>query len=335
MEEKKKIRELAVQYFEGRILRTDERLLFDYIEQSEVNRVTFRQWEKEWIAFATAGSQADSRTTAEWETLQRKIRTQEAILPMLTSTGTRPALWRKVAAIAAIVVLTIGGTWGIHQLVSSLEPETYFVCEAPYGEKSKVVLSDGTIVWLNAGSVLKYSSKFNTAHRKVELNGEGYFEVAKKAGATFVVQTYGYDVIVKGTKFNVSAYDSDPYISTTLLEGSVELDYKGNPVMISPGESVRWDAGTGKFIRSKVNALQSKAWAENRIEFDTITLKELIAKLSRQYDVNIRLESEAIGGKTFRISLRNRETIGEVLTALQDIIPITVERRGKDIYIRE
>ena len=185
------------------------------------------------------------------------------------------------------------------------------------------------------GSTLKYSNKFNTANRRVELNGEGYFEVTKKAGATFIVQTHGYDVVVKGTKFDVSAYDDDPFISTTLLEGSVELNYKGSQIRMSPGESMRLNVETGKFIRTQVNASQSKAWAENRIEFDHITLKELVAKLSRQYDVNIRLESEAVGDKTFRISLRNRETIGEVMTALQEIIPITVERKGKDIYIRE
>lgn len=264
-----------------------------------------------------------------------RIRTQEAIIPMLTVSKFRSSVWRQVAAVAAIVILTIGGTIGIWQISSSLKPETYFVCETPYGEKSKVVLSDGTVVWLNAGSTLKYSNKFNTANRKVELNGEGYFEVTKKEGATFIVQTHGYDVVVKGTKFDVSAYADDPFISTTLLEGSVELNYKGTPVMMSPGESIRLNVETGKFVRTQVNASQSKAWAENRIEFDHITLKELVAKLSRQYDVNIRLESESIGDKTFRISLRNRETIGEVMTALQEIIPITIERIDKDIYIRE
>lgn len=344
MEEKKNIQELAVRYFEGRILREDEKQLFDFIEQSESNRVLFRQWEKQWIASAVA----DSQTDAEWKTLQRKIRTQEAIIPMLNNPEhavselavpkqrlMKFAVWRKIAAIAAIVIFTIGGTLGIRQMASSMKPETYFLCETPYGEKSKVILSDGTIVWLNAGSTLKYSNKFNAAHRKVELNGEGYFEVTKKNGVDFIVQTHQYDVVVKGTKFDVSAYADDPFVSTTLLEGAVELDYKGMQIKMSPGESLRLNIETGKFTRSQVNASQSKAWAENRIEFDNITLQELVAKLSRQYDVNIRLESEQVGDKTFRISLRNGETIGEVLTALQQIIPITVERKDKDIYIRK
>ena len=99
--------------------------------------------------------------------------------------------------------------------------------------KSKVVLSDGTVVWLNAGSTLKYSNKFNTANRKVELNGEDILKSQRRREATFIVQTHGYDVVVKGTKFDVSAYADDPFISTTLLEGSVELNYKGTPVMMS------------------------------------------------------------------------------------------------------
>ena len=105
MEEKKNIRELAVQYFEGRIRRKDEKLLFEYVGQSEANRTAFRQWEKEWIASGIT----DSNTTKEWETLQRKIRTQEAIIPMLGISKTRFSVWRKVAAVAAIVLLTIGG----------------------------------------------------------------------------------------------------------------------------------------------------------------------------------------------------------------------------------
>lgn len=339
MEEKKNIQELAIQYFEGRILREDEKQLFDYIEQSEANRAIFRQWEKQWIASAVS----DSQTDAEWKALQRKIRTQEAIIPMLTApeltaqklSVPKLATWRKIAAVAAIVLFAIGGTLGIWQWNSSMKPETYFLCETPFGEKSKVILSDGTVVWLNAGSTLKYSNKFNEAHRKVELSGEGYFEVTKKNGADFIVQTHEYDVVVKGTKFDVSAYADDSFVSTTLLEGAVELDYKGTQIKMSPGESLRLNVETGKFTRNKVNASQSKAWAENRIEYDNITLKELVAKLSRQYDVNIRLESAQVGDKTFRISLRNGETIGEVLTALQQIIPITVERKDKDIYIRE
>ena len=240
-----------------------------------------------------------------------------------------------MAAVAVIVLLTAAGTLGIRSMVSLSSAEDFFVFEAPYGEKSKMTLADGTVVWLNAGSVLKYSDKFNERNRKVILHGEAYFEVTRKEKAEFTVQTCGYDVVVKGTKFDVSAYPEDSVVTTALLEGSVEI-YRGEQrIEMKPGEMVKLDMVTGKFTRTRNDVKQWKAWSENRIEFEDITLKELVTKLSRQYDVNIRLESEQVGAKRFRISLRNRETIGEVMTALQEIIPITVERRGKDIYIRE
>lgn len=141
-------------------------------------------------------------------------------------------------------------------------------------------------------------------------------------------------MVVKGTKFNVSAYSDDSYITTTLLEGAVELNYKEDQIRMSPGESISLDLATGQLKGKKVNARQAMAWAEDRIEYDDITLGEMVKKLSRQYDVHIQLESEKLGDMKFRVSLRNKETIVDVMDALKEIIPIKVEYKEKDIYIR-
>lgn len=323
------IHELAIRYFEGDISKVEENLLFSYIEQAEENRLRFRQWEKEW----KVTNEGDEQTMREWQQLQRRLRTQEAIMPMLPRRFF--SFWHRVVAVAVIVLLTAGATLGIRNIASLSSTDDYFVFEAPYGEKSKMTLADGTVVWLNAGSVLKYSDKFNEWNRKVILSGEAYFEVSKKGKNNFTVQTCGYDVVVKGTKFNVSAYVEDSVVTTALMEGIVEIHRGEQRIEMLPGEFVKLDMSTGKITRTRNDVLQWKAWSENRIEFEDITLKELVAKLSRQYDVNICLNSEQVGSKRFRISLRNRETIGEVMAALQEIIPIIVERRGKDIYIRE
>lgn len=327
---KEDIRRLAVLYFEGKISRDDEKCLFDFIQSNDSNRAQFKQWEKEWLH----SRQEDVEVTNEWKRLQCKIRTQEAIIPMLPAQR-KPSIWRKAIAVAAVILLLIVGGYAIWEVKPYLQPETHFAFEAPYGEKSKMVLSDGTIVWLNAGSTLKYSNRFNAANREVELDGEAYFEVTKHNGATFIVKTGSYDVRVKGTKFNVTAYSDDSFATTTLLEGAVDLLYKGQAIEMRPDESIRLDLASNKFIRNRVNASQSKAWSENRIEYDAITLKELVTKLSRQYNVNITLESGKNESKEFRVSIRNGETIGEVLNAISEIIPIKIERKGNDIYIKE
>lgn len=328
MNETEIMQELAFAYFSGMISKVDEKKLFEFIQKEEQNYQQFKDWERAWML----SEKEDLRTAREWESLQCRIRTHEAVNPMISKSGSD--LWRWAVAIAAMFVLIAGGTWVVLNTTTFMNKAQYIVFEAPYGEKSKMTFPDGTVVWLNAGSSLKYSNKYNTDDRVVELEGEGYFEVAKKKKIPFVVHTRGYDVVVKGTKFNVTAYPEDSNITTTLMEGAVELLKEKQHIAMKPGESVTLNVVSGKFTLTKVNPDVSKAWSENRIEYDNISLRELAAKLSRQYDVKIHLLTEEVGDKRFSISLRNQETIGEVMSALKEIIPIQVERKNMDIYIK-
>ena len=328
MNETEIMQELAFAYFSGMISKVDEKKLFEFIQKEEQNYQQFKDWERAWML----SEKEDLRTAREWESLQCRIRTHEAVNPMISKSGSD--LWRWAVAIAAMFVLIAGGTWVVLNTTTFMNKAQYIVFEAPYGEKSKMTFPDGTVVWLNAGSSLKYSNKYNTDDRVVELEGEGYFEVAKKKKISFVVHTRGYDVVVKGTKFNVTAYPEDSNITTTLMEGAVELLKEKQHIAMKPGESVTLNVVSGKFTLTKVNPDVSKAWSENRIEYDNISLRELAAKLSRQYDVKIHLLTEEVGDKRFSISLRNQETIGEVMSALKEIIPIQVERKNMDIYIK-
>jgi ferric-dicitrate binding protein FerR (iron transport regulator) len=328
MNETEIMQELAFAYFAGKISKADEKKLFEFIQKEEQNYQQFKDWERAWML----SEKEDLRTAREWESLQCRIRTHEAVNPMISKSGSDLRRW--AVAIAAMFVLIAGGTWVVLNTTTFMNKAQYIVFEAPYGEKSKMTFPDGTVVWLNAGSSLKYSNKYNTDDRVVELEGEGYFEVAKKKKIPFVVHTRGYDVVVKGTKFNVTAYPEDSNITTTLMEGAVELLKEKQHIAMKPGESVTLNVVSGKFTLTKVNPDVSKAWSENRIEYDNISLRELAAKLSRQYDVKIHLLTEEVGDKRFRISLRNQETIGEVMSALKEIIPIQVERKNMDIYIK-
>ena len=328
MNETEIMQELAFAYFAGKISKADEKKLFEFIQKEEQNYQQFKDWERAWML----SEKEDLRTAREWESLQCRIRTHEAVNPMISKSGSD--LWRWAVAIAAMFVLIAGGTWVVLNTTTFMNKAQYIVFEAPYGEKSKMTFPDGTVVWLNAGSSLKYSNKYNTDDRVVELEGEGYFEVAKKKKIPFVVHTRGYDVVVKGTKFNVTAYPEDSNITTTLMEGAVELLKEKQHIAMKPGESVTLNVVSGKFTLTKVNPDVSKAWSENRIEYDNISLRELAAKLSRQYDVKIHLLTEEVVDKRFSISLRNQETIGEVMSALKEIIPIQVERKNMDIYIK-
>jgi|WetSurMetagenome_2_1015567.scaffolds.fasta_scaffold02309_4 transmembrane sensor len=327
MEDTNNIRNLVFQYFSGTIAAAYEKILFEYIKQNKHNYDKFRHWEKEWLRIVPSSKQVDKA----WENLEYQLRIRESISIPIQSHVHRK--WKQIVSIAAVLIFLLVGSFCLKFALSSGVTENYFVCQAPYGSKTRVFLPDGTSVWLNAGSTIKYSNKFNFKNRLVELNGEGYFEVSKHNGATFTVHTRGYNVVVKGTKFDVSAYSDDSYVLTSLFEGKVEIDCKQIKTNIVPGQSAMFDLKTGRLTLNKMNVDQSKSWIENKIDFDDITVKELIKKLSRQYAVNIQLKSEKIGALRICISLRNKETIEEVMKGLKQVIPIKVKHNGKNIYI--
>jgi transmembrane sensor len=176
------------------------------------------------------------------------------------------------------------------------------------GNQYQLVLSDGTKVWLNSASSLRYPASFTGNSREVELDGEGYFEVAKNAAKPFHVKTRTQDIEVLGTHFNVNAYKDEETIKTTLLEGSVKVKLNGavGSAILKPGEQAiaNNDEGTSIHITSDVDLDQVMAWKNGWFEFENTDLKMIMRQISRWYDVDIeygtKTGNERYGGRISR-----------------------------------
>ncbi|SIO05300.1 FecR family protein [Chitinophaga niabensis] len=155
----------------------------------------------------------------------------------------------------------------------------------PRGAQYKIQLSDGTLVWLNAGSSLKYPTIFNNSERTVELQGEAYFEVAKDAQKVFHVKVNDMQVEVLGTHFNVSAYSEDNTINTTLLEGKVKI----SDHILHPGEQAQ-RASDGNISIKEVDVEEVVAWKNGLFIFQNADVKTIMQQLSRWYDIEITYE---------------------------------------------
>lgn len=323
--------QLAIRYFEGCITLAEEEILFRFINTAPENKTLFRQWEDAWML----SSRHVSEIKNEWKHLQRRMQVRHLMVGTRFKSGR--FRWQSFVAAASIIfVLLLGGAYGVNLYLDSTIARNSFALETAYGEKSKLVLADGTVVWLNAGSSLRYSGNFNLKNREVILQGEAYFEVTKQSdGTPFLVKTDHYSVQVKGTKFNVSSYPEDAVSTTALLEGSVDILYNGKHIPVVPGELLSLNKEDGRFIRQQVQVSQYKSWTEGRVEYDKITLGELADRLSRKYNVKIHLDKSLSEDLFFRVSLRNEETVGDVFQALSKIIPISYERQGQDIYVRK
>ncbi len=164
----------------------------------------------------------------------------------------------------------------------------------PYGKKSKLVLSDGTLVWLNAGSRFAFPQKFNGKKREVFLQGEAYFEVAKNEDHPFVVSTGTVNVEVLGTKFNVCAYKSDDFTETVLLEGSVKMIGEGSllrdKVLLAPHQKGVFskEEGTIAVTDEPMPELYT-AWIDGWYQFENEEIALVFRKLKRYYNVSFHL----------------------------------------------
>ena len=160
----------------------------------------------------------------------------------------------------------------------------------PRGGQYQLVLSDGTKVWLNSASSLKYPVTFTAAKREVELSGEAYFEVAHNQHKPFMVVSNGQTVEVLGTHFNINAYQDEQATKTTLLEGSVKVLTKGVSSKIKPGEQVQQT--NGKLTVSECDLEEAVAWKNGFFYFKDDNIKTIMRQLSRWYDVEIKYEGQ-------------------------------------------
>ena len=312
---------IVMRYLNGEATHEEEAMIDAFIKQGEEQAALFNQWMEEWETniFSTPAPAVDQA----WQRLQETIDSH-------TGRTVHMQWWHKAVAAAAIIVII--GCAAIWSFSRSTATQTY-LCSAPAGSKTQVTLPDGSKVWLNGGSSLAYTNQFNNDNRRVELHGEAYFEVQKHQGKPFTVHTQGYDVTVKGTKFNVSAYDNDPISTTTLMEGKVELSDGKRNLSLAPGDAVQLDKATGQLQRYATDGF-ADGWRSGRLMYPDITLEQFGRVLSRQYNVNVHLANSQCANMRISVMLQNNETIDEVASALTRITGHNITRNGDTLTIQ-
>jgi ferric-dicitrate binding protein FerR (iron transport regulator) len=201
------------------------------------------------------------------------------------------------------------------------------VVEAPAGSRMHIALGDGTKVWLNHGSKLKYPYCFKGETRKVFLIGEAFFEVAHNSKIPFIVSTNHLDVKATGTAFNVSAYPDDDAIETTLVEGKVSLyERKRNSEIkaLEPGECLKFDVQKYNYILETGNTEKYLAWKDGLLVFKNDSIEEVAKKLRRWYNIEVEISNEKFKEYPFTATFTD-ETLPQVLELLSLATPISYQ----------
>ena len=215
--------------------------------------------------------------------------------------------------------------------------DEYNSIATPKGGQYQIILPDGTRVWLNAASALKYPVAFTGTSRKVELTGEAYFEVAKNKAKPFIIHTAKQEVTVLGTHFNINAYADEPNTRTSLLEGSVKVAKLNDAasVMIKPGQAALvGDPGSASRIQiASIDPDEAVAWKNGYFMFDSENLESILRKVARWYDVDITWQSRNSAQKEFSGTISKYSNASQVLKKLELTEAVHFKIEGRKIIV--
>lgn len=238
--------------------------------------------------------------------------------------------WRQGLKIAAILIIGLMTGYSMNKLKKQepISPKklNHTKISTSAGEQSQVTLPDGSKVWLNAESTVRFASDEFMKNRAVELKGEAYFQVAHLSSSAFTVKTKDFDIHVTGTEFNVMAYEDLKRTETTLVKGSITVKGQGKSIPLKSNEKITWQGGQYHIQRG--HTASNIAWRKGILQFNQAPLHELLRKLERWYNVRLILEDSGLKDIQYSGVFKNQETIFDILEVIQMTTPMAYQKTG-------
>jgi len=321
-------RSLIIRELKGNTSIEESLQLDNWIKDNPRNRITYN---KLWSAYALTSPDVDHfipDKEAAWSRIMQEIAKPAKSINWFIQ-------FSRIAA-AAVIFFFIG--IAVHYLWTEKIPadflNQYSTVIVPEGQKSMIVLPDGSNVWLNSGSSLKYKSSFNTKIREVEIEGEAFFEVRKDKSRIFRVNAGPINVDVYGTAFDVKNYKEEKKLEVTVENGNVGVIKDGARVAeLTKGKQVIINDESNTVLLTDANVEVVKAWKNNELIFDGTPFEEVIRYLERWYGVKITIEEKMKKRHNYTFKIKT-ESLTELLKLLQVITPLQYKIDGKNVTIR-
>lgn len=363
-----RIYELIARRLSGEATAAEEQELNDYLQQHAGDQYLYDILSKYWLQHADPVQEAANDEEERFRRILSGADDTNQQLSEVPDTSTLKISHSKwiyyVAAASVLLIATLVFFYANNKKTAlssatAKQPQLSEVSARP-GSRSKLILPDGTQVWLNAESRITYLNTFNKALREVNLEGEAYFDVTHDASRPFIVHTSGIAIKVLGTAFTVKSYASDKTIEATLLRGSIEVFKNDDPaapkVILRPHEKLVFNKEEQSIATKAANTngdsatsqtgisvttlpkgkpdsvLKEISWVYNKLVFDGDRFEELATKLERWYDVHITFKQEQLKQYRFKGVFEN-ETIEQALDALKLTASFDYKINGNEIEI--
>ena len=311
-------KETLYKFFEGNASFEEEVAVKQWMEESTENRQSFLKERKLFDAMLLLGNEKVIKAGKKRYSIN------------LSSLRT------ELIKIAAVIAITLGGSYLYHQYSFEKELMATNTISVPAGQRINMPLTDGTNVWLNARTSLTYPVKFSKKNRQVILDGEAYFEVAKDKTKPFIVQTNKYNVEVLGTKFDVNAYSETGEFETTLMSGSVRVASTSDPAQkltLKPNNKVYLQ--DGELHVSVVDDFNPYRWKEGLICFKNESFTSIMKDFEKYYGLTIQVRNKEVLKYVYTGKFRQTDGIDYALRVLQKDIKFSYQRDDENqiIYI--
>ena len=320
--EKENIGSLLIKSFTGKANPEEKRIIRRWFSESPGNKKEFEAYKKLWD---------DSKSLMLSDTIDQEaalLKTKKRI-PQFGNKMRRLFFARQAAAVLLIsTVLSVTINYFLNHHPDTTKDIVYQEIKAAFGTQTRLTLADGTDVWLNSGSTLRFPLSFgHMENRRVDLTGEGYFEVTQNAGQPFIVHTPQFQVRVLGTSFNVNAYEDEKHVEVALIEGKVELlqQVKGKevPVMtLQPSEVADYDTENNRIaLKTERDIDRYTAWRDGKIVFFDDPVEKLVSRLENWYNVDIEIADSSLMAYHFTATF-SQESLDQVLKYLSISTPL-------------
>jgi ferric-dicitrate binding protein FerR (iron transport regulator) len=328
-----RIDDLIVNYLIRQLSSNEREELHLWLSQSEENRCYFAETLDIWKT-----SEAQGKDVFNSQAAYQRIKARISFQHQPSKEKSHRHLHLPYYWAAAVVMAFVLGGFSFFVINNNLIQNNtkQYSIYVPYGAKTRVVLPDNSVVWLNAGTTLRYGQNFGQASRQLTLEGEGYFEIAHNVAMPFTVNANQASVKVLGTKFDIKAYPEDKRLDVTLLRGSIQLTtiYQPNSSLkLIPGQLAIVDKANRDVKVKRVDAREAAAWTKGKIVFDEELFSQIVRRLERDYNVTIEVKDPKLNNLRFYGDFRDAQSIQEILNIMTSNNDFHYTMKGNHIIV--
>ena len=314
--------ELLAGYFSGNISDEEKGQLFAQMEANPDYKLQYEEMKQVWEMTTVDPISFETDKSVAWNNLEKQIQTEISATEIPTAARVvRRSFGRQLLRYAAVFLLI--GTVGFfgYRTYQSMTPDSTYLTEVSTGsnERKELTLPDGSEVWLNENSKLLFAEAFKK--REIILEGEAFFDVKRMEDSPFVIESGEARTVVLGTSFNVRAYPKENIIEVTVESGKVAFSKPGgatSPALLTKGESAVLVKTEGRITKELQKTPNATSWKTDKLVFDDVPILEVIKSVERYFDVDVKVENEAILNCPFKGTFTNAdEKLGELMGAIE------------------